>query len=119
MSIASRVNTEFHDDDFTKGLLLGEATLTENSAGTVIGERPEAARELARLLLIVERAINSRQPDEIKKAINALNLVVELAYLESKEYSGSLEDWRAELCSQIQSDALGQSTEDAEDFGGD
>ena len=97
MSIASRVNTEFHDDDFSKGLLLMEATATEHLVGVIIGDRPEVARELAHLILVIERGIALRRLDDINKTINTMDLLVELAYLESKEYSQSLQDWRLEL----------------------
>jgi len=101
MSIASRVNREFHEDDYDKGLILMEATVVEHSVSTIVAGRPEVARELAAVLLRLERGMNSPARTSSVATLNTIRLLVELAYLESHEYGVSLDYWRRDLLGEI------------------
>jgi hypothetical protein len=101
MSIASRINPEFHDDDYDNGLILMEATVIEHSVSTIVAGRQEVARELAAVLLRLERGMNSPTRSSSVATLNTIGLLVELAYLESQEYDVSLDHWRKDLLGEI------------------
>jgi hypothetical protein len=115
MSIASRVNREFHDDDYDKGLILMEANVVEHSVSTIVAGRPDVARELAAVLLRVERGLNSPTRSSSVATLKTIELLVELAYLESHEYDVSLDHWRRDLLGEIPPSGDDASEDSAQD----
>jgi hypothetical protein len=101
MSIASRVNTgRDHKGEFPDMLLI-EPESAEISIGWIVQDDPVVADMVAELLLVIQLGIES---GEISKTRETIGLLVELAFLESKEYNGSLDRFRATAEGRIKPD---------------
>jgi hypothetical protein len=101
MSIASRINTgRDHKGEFPDMLLL-EPESAEISMGQIIQGDAQRADLLAELLLIIEQGIDGK---EIRRTRETIDLLVELAFLESHEYNGSLDRFRATAEGRIKPD---------------
>jgi hypothetical protein len=101
MSIASRVSGYWGEKLYPEGFILIEPKVAEKAIALIIDDEFEAAEELARLLLVLERGIEAEIPEEgpgrCPATRETIALMIELAYLESKNYHGSLKEWREAL----------------------
>jgi len=101
MSIASRVSGYWGEKLFPDGFILIEPRVAEKVIALIINDEFEAAEELARLLLVLERGIEAEIPAEGLGTCPAtgetIGMMIELAYLESKNYNVSLREWRDAL----------------------
>src|SRR5262249_40806726 len=86
---------------YPEGFILIEPRVAEKAIALIINDEFEAAEELARLLLVLERGIEAEIPPEGTGRCPAtsatIGMMIELAYLESKNYHCSLRDWRETL----------------------
>ena len=101
MSIASRVSGYWGEKLYPEGFILIEPKVAEKAIALIINDEFEAAEELARLLLVLERGIEAEIPPEGQGRCPAtretIALMIELVYLESKNYHCSLKEWREAL----------------------
>jgi hypothetical protein len=86
---------------YPEGFILIEPKVAEKAISLIINDEYEAADELARLLLVLERGIEAEIPAEGQGRCPAtrdtIAMMVELVYLESAPYHGSLKEWREAL----------------------
>jgi len=101
MSIASRVSGYWGEKLFPEGFILIEPKVAEKAIALIVNDEFESAEELARLLLVLERGIEAEIPPEgpgrCPATRETIALMIELAYLESKNYHCSLKEWREAL----------------------
>lgn len=73
-------------------MVMVEPEVAEVSISLIVGDDPQRADVLAEMLLMIERGIQSGQ---ITKTAETIDLLVELAFLESREYSDAVTKYRA------------------------
>ena len=101
MSIASRVSGYWGEKLYPEGFILIEPRVAEKAIALIVNDEFEAAEELARLLLVLERGIEAEiqeeGPGRCPATRETISMMVELVYLESKNYHCRLRDWRETL----------------------
>jgi hypothetical protein len=74
-------------------MLLTEPEQIEIPISRIINGNYESAIELAHILLMIEQGIADR---DFLRTVETIDLLVELAFLDSREYNNSLERFRAD-----------------------
>src|SRR5262249_771006 len=101
MSIASRVSGDWGEKLFPEGFILIEPKVAERAMALIINDKKEAGEEVGRLVVVLERGIEAEIPEEgpgrCPATRETIALMIELAYLESKNYNCSLKEWKDAL----------------------
>jgi hypothetical protein len=99
MSIASGTSGYWNEELFPKGFILIKPAAAERAISLIINDEFEDAVEFASLLLLLERGIEAEGSSSCPKTRSTIDMMVELAYLDSKNYHSSLAEWRNSLSS--------------------
>jgi hypothetical protein len=91
MSIASKLNDAFHDLDSLKSKLAIEPGLVESYVSIFVGQNEQLADELGMFLGEIKTPLAN---GEVKQVMATLDLMAELAYLESDDYIQGRNLWR-------------------------
>ncbi|HEY6328212.1 MAG TPA: hypothetical protein VI756_02670 [Blastocatellia bacterium] len=94
MSIASRVNSEFHGSEHQSGTLLDEAWNIENTVSRLLQDRA-LAEPFAKLLLLLRGGCEAQKVHP--KIIDTIDFMLYLAYAESREFEEACSLWKARL----------------------